>query len=148
MCASFSSVVAIAATIISGCWCFSAIMSVGLGTDALLWRYRGRGAGTSLLLSFVIVLSCSSHGATDVCVTLCHRSWHQECLVYYCNARDSSFINHCCACGLTGHPPRTQHTITVVMVAWCQCGVPWLNITFKFGPRGDVCATVPSVRDV
>ena len=34
------------------------------------------------------------------------------------------------------------------MAAWCQCGVPWFNIKFKFGPQRDVCATVPSVRDV
>jgi hypothetical protein len=108
----------------------------------------GRGA-EALLLSFAIVLSCSHwrcHGATVITmyVSPCATGVgiKNACLI---NARDSSLINCCCACGLTGHPPRTQRTITVVMAAWCQCDVPWLNITFKFRPRRDVCAIV---RDV
>ena len=52
--ASSSSVVAVAAaatvTVISGRWCFSAIMSVGLGVDASLMAFFGeRGAGGSLV---------------------------------------------------------------------------------------------------
>jgi hypothetical protein len=46
-----------------------------------------------------------------------------------------------------GHTPSTQRTITVVMAAWCQCGVLWLNIMSKFGPRRGVSATVRDVGD-
>jgi hypothetical protein len=105
----------------------------------MLYALQYPSRGISLVLSFVIVLSSHwrCHGATVIMIYVppCATSRMPALLI-----QEIPLYQLLLCLRLKGHLPRTQRTITVVMAAWCQCGVPWLNITFSSLDCGETYA--------